>query len=109
MTTRGRWTYDSDLAAWQLDGNSGWWLRRRTGATFSLRWCSYCWREPYSWWMLHRTDPAGWITDPPPQWYGPARRTEEHGHCTHRHLLADAMAAAERAYSEHIMKTLADL
>jgi hypothetical protein len=114
MAERGRWKFHADLGqagrAWQLDGNSGWWLRRRTGAGESLRWCSYCWRPPYSWWMLYRVPPGEWVTSiPEPLWWGRDRRTEGHGHCTHRHLLADAMAAGERVYDEHVLKALAGL
>jgi hypothetical protein len=111
--TRGRWVFRDDVefagrpaTAWHLDGDSGWWLRRRTGAAESVRWCGYCWTPPYSWWVLYRCPPAGWIAEPP-SWA--KLWSEGHGHCTHRHLLADAMTAAERAYDEHVLKALAGL
>ena len=123
--TRGRWEYHRvetwagvETGAWQLDGLD-WWLRRRTGAAQSLRWCSYCWREPYSWWQLHAAPPGEWLTlTPPSQWaeYGRRDRGElfawppgwepGHGHCTHRHLLRDAMKAAEAALAEKVLKAL---
>lgn len=127
---RGRWTYHNvitwagiETGAWRLD-HLDWWLRKRTGATESLRWCSYCWRQPYSWWQLHLCPPGEWLVlNPPGRWaeywqpYGKGGQGElftwppawerGHGQCTHKHLLSSAMKAAERALSEHALKALA--
>lgn len=93
-------------SAWQLEG-TGWWLRRRTGARYSMRWCGYCYMPPYSWWMLYRVPPRDWLIRETP--YSYAGRQPGHGVCTHQHLLTEAMAAAERAYGEHTLKALASL
>jgi hypothetical protein len=132
---RGRWIYEPHLeffagcgskmgflrgcasfdgagcgSAWQLE-DTGWRLRRRTGARDSLKWCGYCWTPPYSWWQLYCVPPDRWRVRPPPRWYEQPARWEIQlfGQCTHCHLLKDAMTVAERAYDEHILKVLASL
>ena len=103
----GNWVHHPDTPAgpaWELTGSGeltgcSWWLRRRTGATESLRWCGYCWLPPYRWWMLYRVPPAQWRLDP--GWDWSARREEGYGHCTHRHDLPAAMAATEQAFDRY--------
>jgi len=116
MITRGRWLYHADLgdmpgSAWQLDGASevpsDWWLRLRTGAGDSLRWCGYCWTPPYRWWMLYRGDPSSWVLTPLSYWRWRDAHTPQHGNCTHKPYLPEAMRIAERAYTVHIVNVLA--
>jgi hypothetical protein len=110
---RGRWQHytgvvpyaAAPVAAWQLE-DTGWWLRRRTGAMESLRFCSYCYYPPYAWWQLYRVPPDEWLIHRSGYW---DRWQSGHGICTHRHLLTEAMPAVERAYDKHILETLAKL
>lgn len=109
--------YHADLgglpgSAWHLDDASQWWLRLRTGAYSTFKYCGYCYMPPYRWWMLYRGQPSQWITEPIHwwRWYQvPDEEKIHYGMCTHRHLLSKAMPLVERAYDKHIMKTLANL
>lgn len=101
---RGRWTYQPDHQAWQLD-DSGWYLRVRTGLVRVYRGCSYCWGlEDNRRWILYRVDPAKWNIEP-----NRYHRSPEDGICTHRRRLADAMPLVEKAFAEHVLKSLANL
>ena len=104
---RGRWTYFPEHGAWQLD-QSGWYLVPRTGLMRVFRGCDYCWHvNDNRRWILYRGDPVSWNREPSSYWHW--KRPAEGGSCTHRRNLATAMGAVEKAYGEHVMKTLANL
>ena len=106
---RGRWTWQPECQAWQLDG-ACWYLKVRTGVMRVFRGCAYCWHlGDDRRWVLHET--------PPETWQEPRTHVEwryrwsfhPYGACTHCRRLAEAMAVTEEKFAEHVLKTLSEL